>query len=316
MAIVAAGRFALAQPAGRPVRIGLLDIARRDATSENWKYFRTRLQELGYSEARGFVIEERFADGAAERLPALAAELVGLEPALIVANATPETLALMKLTRSIPIIFTAAGDAVATGMVASLARPGGNATGQSSMYTVLSGKWIEMLRELVPGLKRIAFLGSASNQSHLANLRSMQQHARPRGISVRLMEAGSPDEITATFAAMAAENVDAFMVAATGQLLANKQQIVEQAARRRMPAIYARQEFVAAGGLLSLGIDIEQQFRRAAEHVDRVLRGARPAEMPVEQPTKFELVVNMGTARALGIRIPQSILLRADRIIE
>lgn len=306
----------LAQSAHRAVRIGLLDIAREDSTVELWQIFRGRLRELGYVEGKNLVIEARFAQGASERLPALAAQLVGLKPDLIVAYGTPETLAVMKATSIIPIIFTETGDAVATGMVANLARPGGNVTGQSSMYTVISAKWIEMLVELVPGAKQIAFLGLMNNQSIRANFRLMQEAAKPLGVAVRLLEAGSPGAIESAFEVMAAEKFDGFMVAAAAQLLANQQQIVALAARNRLPAIYARDEFIAAGGLLSLGIDRVHKYRRAAEYVDRILQGAKPADLPVEQPTQFELVVNLKTAHALGLRIPPSILLRADRVIQ
>jgi len=306
----------LAQSARRAVRIGLLDIAREDSTVELWQIFRGRLRELGYVEGKNLVIEARFAQGASERLPALAAQLVGLKPDLIVAYGTPETLAVMKATSIIPIVFTETGDAVATGMVANLARPGGNVTGQSSMYTVISAKWIEMLVELVPGAKQIAFLGLTNNQSIRTNFRLMQEAAKPLGVAVRLLEAGSPGAIENAFEVMAAEKLDGFMVAAAAELLANQQQLVALAARNRLPAIYARDEFIAAGGLLSLGIDRVHKYRRAAEYVDRILQGAKPADLPVEQPTQFELVVNLKTAHALGLRIPPSILLRADRVIE
>jgi putative ABC transport system substrate-binding protein len=311
-----ASQVAIAQPFGRAVRLGLLDLAGEDLMVAQWGIFRDRLRELGYVEYRNLVIERRSAGGAPERLPALAAELVGLEPDLIVASGTPETLALMKVTKRIPIVFTTTGDAVATGMVASLARPGGNVTGQSSMYSVISAKWIQLLVELVPAAKRIAFLGPTSNQAIQANFRSMQATARSLGITVQLLDASSPEAIASAFETMAAQKFDGFMVAAVGQLLASRQQIVELAARHRLPAIYAREEFVEAGGLLSFGISVVERFRGAAEVVDRILRGAKPAEMPVEQPTKFELVINLKTARALGLKIPQSILLRADRVIE
>lgn len=311
-----AGQVAIAQPVGRAVRLGLLDLAPEELTAAQWEIFRDRLHELGYVEQKNLVIEKRFAGGAPERLPTLAAELVGLKPDLIVASGTPETLALMKVTKSIPIVFTTTGDAVATGMVASLARPGGNVTGQSSMYSVISAKWIQLLVELVPTAKRIAFLGVTSNQAIQANFRSMQATARPLGITVELLEASSPDAINSTFGTMAAQKFDGFMVAAVGQLLAGRQQIVEHAARQRLPGIYAREEFVEAGGLLSFGISVVDRLRRAAEHADRIIQGAKPGEMPVEQPTKFELVVNLKTARALGLKMPQSLLLRADRVIE
>jgi putative ABC transport system substrate-binding protein len=173
-----------------------------------------------------------------------------------------------------------------------------------------------MLAELNPGTKRIAFLGLTNNQSIGTNIRVMQEAAKPMGIAVRLLKAGSPGAIERAFEVMAAEKFDGFIVAAAAQLLANQQLIIDLAARRRLLAIYSREEYVASGGLLSLGVDREHQYRRAAEYVDRILRGAKPADLPVEQPTKFERVVNLRTARALGLRIPQSILLRADRVIE
>ena len=184
------------------------------------------------------------------------------------------------------------------------------------MYTVISAKWIEMLLELVPSAKQIAFLGITSNKAIKINFQSMQEVARPRGVAVRLLEAGTPGAIKRAFEVMVAEKFDGFMVAAPAQLLANRRQLVELAARHRLPAAYARDEYVAAGGLLSLGIDADHQYRRAAEYVNRILQGAKPADLPVEQPTKFELVVNLKTARALGRKIPQTILVRADRVIE
>lgn len=304
------------QPAGRQVRIAILDDAREGADAVRWHSFRSRLQELGYVEGRNVVIDARFSQGAPERLRALTAELVALSPDVIVVSTTPATRAAMQATSAIPIVFTAVSEPVETGLVASLARPGGNVTGLAIMSAQISAKWIEILTEIAPGARHFAFLGQASNQAVAAVFRSMQETARERNFFVRLMEATDPGAVDRAFELMVAEKFDGFMVASTPVLLPHRQQIVELAARHRLPAVYARNEYVTAGGLLSYAPDGNALFRRAADYVDRILRGAKASNVPVEQPTKFELVVNLKTAKALGISISQSILLRADRVIE
>ena len=308
--------FALGQPAGRRVRIGILSVGNEDTQSEVWPAFRDQLQKSGYVEGKNLVIEARFGRGVPARLHALAAELVALKPDLIVTNGTQETQAAMKATSSIPIVFAGSGDPVKTGLVASLARPGGNVTGQSVMGTQLAPKWLEMLLEIAPGTKQIAYLGQSSNQAIREIYQSLQETGRSRGIAIRLLEASTPDEIARAFELMVREKFDGFVISASQVLLAHRQNIVDLAARHRLPAVYEREGYVAAGGLLSYGNDRVATYRRAADYVHRILQGAKPADLPVEQSASFRTVVNLAAARALGIKIPQSILLRADRVIE
>ena len=304
------------QPAGRQARIAILDDAREGADAARWHSFRSRLQELGYVEGRNLVIEARFSQGAPERLRALTAELIAVSPDVIVVSTTPATRAAMQATSAIPIVFAAVGAPVETGLVAGLARPGGNVTGLTIMSAEISAKWIEILTVIAPGARKFAFLGQASNQAVAAVFRSMQETARERNFFVQLMEATDPGAVDRAFELMVAEKFDGFMVASAPILLPHRQQIVDLAVRHRLPAVYSRDEYVTAGGLLSYAPDGNALFRRAADYVDRILRGAKVANLPVEQPTKFELVVNLKTAKALGISISQSILLRADRVIE
>ncbi len=308
--------FALGQLAGRRVRIAILDDAYEESQAQFWSVFRDQLQKLGYVEGKNLVIEARFAQGVPARLPAPAAELVALKPDLIMTSTTPSTQAAMKATSGIPIVFVAAADPVKSGLVASLARPGGNVTGQSVMSAQMADKWIEMLLEIVPGAKKVGYLGQSSNQAIQEIYQSPQQTGRSRGAEIRLLEAGTPDAISRAFELMVREKFDSFVVATTPVILAHRQKIVDLAARHRLPAVYPREEYVAAGGLLSYGRDIVTGYRRAADFAHRILQGAKPADLPVEQPTSIGAVVNLATARALGIKIPQSILLRADRVIE
>jgi len=228
---------------------------------------------------------------------------------------TPASRAAMRATSSIPIVFIT-GDPLGGGLVSNLARPGANATGQSILSVELSTKWVEILAELVSGTKKIAMLGQASNRSLVAVFKSLQHAAAERGISAHLLEATQPQEIDSAFETMVREGFDAFITASALTLLRHRRQIVELAARYRLPAVYSRDEYVAAGGLLSYAPDRGAAFRGLADQVQRVLEGANPGDLPVEQPTKFDLTINLGTAKALGIEIPASILLRADRVIE
>ena len=307
--------FASGQPAGRLVRIGILSEANEDA--QYWLLpLRDQLKKLGYVEGKNLVIEARFAQGVSARLHAQAAELVALKPDLIVTSGTVATQAAMKATSSIPIVFVGAADPVKSGLVASLARPGGNVTGTSNMTMQLSAKWIEMLLEIAPGAKKIAYLGQSSNQAIRAIYQSLQETARSRGAAIRLLEASTPDEIARAFELMVREKFDGFVVAVSPVLLTHRQSIADLAARHRLPAVYPREEYVAAGGLLSYGGETVAGYRRAADFAHRILQGAKPADLPVEQTASFRTVVNLANARALGIKIPQSILLRADRVIE
>ena len=308
--------FALGQPAARLVRIGILSEGNEDGNVSFGPAFREQLRKLGYVEGKNLVIETRFAQGVPARLPAQAAELVALKPDLIVTTATPSTQAAMKATSSIPILMSGVGDPVKLGLVASLARPGGNVTGISIMSAQVAAKWLEMLLEIAPGAKKIAYLGQSSNQAIREIYQSLQETGRSRGVAIRLLEAGTPDEIARAFELMVREKFDGFVVSGTPVLLAHRQTIVNLAARHRLPAVYGREEYVAAGGLLSHGNDSAERYRRTADYAHRILQGAKAADLPVEQSSGFRTVVNLATARALGIKIPQSILLRADQVIE
>lgn len=314
-AMLAAPRKGAGQPRSKRVRIAIFEDGNQGATEALWRAFRGRLRELGWVEGENVSFVSRFSQGKRDRLPELAAELVALVPDVIAAASTPATRAAMRATSSIPIVFVT-GDPLGGGLVSNLARPGGNATGQSVMSIELSTKWVEILVELVPGTKKIAMLGLASNRSLVAVFRSLQQAAAERGISARLLEATQPQEIDSAFETMAREGFDAFIAASALPVLRHRRQIVELAARYRLPAAYARDEYVAAGGLLSYTPDRVAVYRSMADQVQRVLEGANPGDLPVQQPTKFDLTINLRTAKALGIEIPASILLRADRVIE
>ncbi len=314
-AMLAAPRKGAGQPRGEQVRIAIFEDGNQGATEALWREFRGRLRELGWVEGKNVSFVSRFSQGKRDRLPELAAELVGLAPDVIVAATTPASRAAMRATSSIPIVFIT-GDPLGGGLVTNLARPGGNATGQSIMSAELSAKWLEILAELVPGTKNIAMLGQASNRSLVAVFRSLQQAAEARGISVRLLEATQPQEIDSAFETMAREGFDAFITASALTVLRHRRQIVDLAARYRLPAVYARDEYTTGGGLLSYAPNRVAAFRGLADQVQRVLEGANPGDLPVQQPTKFDLTINLRTAKALGIEIPTSVLLRADRVIE
>ena len=316
VAVLAASPATQAQTQGRRARIATLEDARPGALEGNWRSFRGRLQELGYLEGRDFLVDARSSQEDLARLPTIAAELLSLRPDVIVTTSTPTTRAAMQATSTVPIVFVGIAEPVETGLVASLARPGANVTGQAIVSAELSGKWIELLLELAPKAKKIAYLGQAANQGVMVVYRSMQQATQARSISVRLLEATDSHEIDRAFEVMRNEDFDAFICAAAPVILPYRQKIVELAARQRLPAAYARSEYVAAGGLLSYAPDRSDMFRRTANHVHRVLQGAKPADLPVEQPVKFDLVLNLKTAKAIGIKIPQSVLLGADRVIE
>jgi putative tryptophan/tyrosine transport system substrate-binding protein len=304
---------ARAQQPSRIWRVGYLaPTALDDINQALFVAFRLRLQELGYVEGRNLILDMRRADGDLARLPGLAAELVSLRPDVIVAGATPATAAARKATSSIPIVMLAAGDPVGTGFVKSLARPGGNITGLSYMTPDFTAKSLELLRLIVPGAKRIAVLMSA-NPAHAPLVREAHALAQTSGLQIVPVTATAEADLEQAFEKMGTEKCDALLVLADQR---TTRRIVELAAKIRIPAIYQVSYFVRIGGLLSYGPDTVDMFRQAAVYVDRILKGAAPAELPVEQPTKFELRINLKTAKALGLTIPESILVRADEVIE
>jgi putative ABC transport system substrate-binding protein len=308
-----------AQQAAKIARIGYL-------TSSLGVYphlpeaFRQGLRDLGYVEGRNLVIEYREAEGKADRLPALAAELVALKVDVIVAApGTVATLAAKQATRTIPIVFIAAADAVSDGLVTSLARPGGNVTGLSNLAPELVGKRLELLTQAVPGVSRVAVLrlpGALGERTDKDMLKEAEAAARALGVRLQVVEARGPADIDRAFSDMTRAHAGALTVLPSNMFLREHRRLVDLAAKNRLPAVYSVREYVDAGGLMSYGANLADLFRRAATYVDKILKGAKPADLPVEQPTKFELVINLKTAKALRLTIPQSLLGRADHVVE
>jgi putative tryptophan/tyrosine transport system substrate-binding protein len=307
----------LAAPAqqlpGKTARIGLLFFVSTPFLDEA---FRQGLRELGYVEGQNIVIEYRSAEGKDERLPGLAAELVRLKVDVIVAASPPATEAAKQATSTIPIVFTVSGDPVAEGFVASLARPGGNLTGLATISPELVGKQLEMLKGVAPKVTRVAVLQNPSTGLHPVALRQAEGAARALGVQLQILEARTPSEIDAAFAAMSSRRAGGVLVLRDAMFRAQRTQIAALAAKSRLPAVYGFREQAEAGGLMAYGASVPHMFRRAATYVDKILKGAKPADLPVEQPTKFELVINLKTAKALGLTIPPSLLGQADQVIQ
>ena len=277
--------------------------------------FRQGLRELGYTEGQNVVIEYRSAKGMPQRFPDLAAELVRLNVDVIVAASGGGALAAKNATSTIPIVIETTGDPVASGLVASLARPGGNITGLTALGTELTGKRLELLKEAVPKASRIVVLSTPASTEGGASLKAMEVAAQQLRIELRVQEVRDPGEFEKTFAAITKEHAGAIMVLTGPLLTTHRKQIVEFAAKSRLPAMYGISEFVDAGGLMFYGASLPEMYRRAAAYVDKILKGTRPADLPVEQPTKFELIINLKTAKQIGLTIPQRVLARADRVI-
>jgi putative ABC transport system substrate-binding protein len=274
-----------------------------------------RLRELGWVEGRNLAIEYRWAEGRFERSTQFIGELVGLNVDLIVTHATPNIIAAKKATTDIPIVFAAAGDPVGAGLVASLARPGGNITGLSIQATDLAGKRLELLREVVPGLRRVAALANVGNPLIMLEMQEVQAAARALSLLVDILEIRRAEDITPTIEALKG-HTGALYIPSDPLFNANRIRISTLALAARLPTIYFDRGYIEAGGLISYGPDWSDMFRRTADYVDKILRGAKPGDLPVEQPTKFELVVNLTTAKALGLDVPPTLLARADEVIE
>lgn len=305
--------FAASQPAAAR-RIAILEYGDMATRASSWAAFDGRLRELGYVEGRNLLVERRAAQGVDAQLPALGRELLAARPEVVLVNTTPATQVLMRLTDTVPIVFTSAADPVGTGIVASLARPGGNVTGFSAQLVDINEKRLELLREIIPRAKRFALLGPGSNRGVQAVLKRLQASSRPLGVEVRLVDAGDPGAIERAFERFRSEPVDALLVASV--LAAYNRQIVDLSTKSGIPASYIQKGVLEAGALVVFGPDTDAHYRRAADYAHRILTGTKPADLPVEQPKNFWLGVNLQTARALGLKIPQSILLRADRVIE
>lgn len=274
------------------------------------------MQELGYAEGKSFVIERRYARGATEQLPALAKELVASKPDVIVAPSTSAARAAMRATTSIPIVFIGPADPVASGLVASLARPGGNVTGTSAISTEMSAKWIELLLELAPGAKRLGFLTDTSNPGSVLLFRSTEEQAQALNVTVQLLNGRQRSELEKSFESIVHQRIEGLIVSVTAVLVDHRDQIVQFAARQRLPVLYARRDYMDAGGLVFYGVDLGVIYSRAADYVHRIAQGARPADLPVERPTVIRLVLNRKTARELGLTVPPTVLVRADELIE
>ncbi len=314
---IAAPRAAEAQPAGKAPRVGYLSwFSRSDPWDQRGvEAFRQGLRDLGYLEGHSIAIEYRWAEEKYERLPDLAAELVRLKVDVILAPGIHVTQAAKQATKTIPIIMVAVNDPIATGLVATLARPGGNITGLSLMAPELVGKQLEFLREVVPTVSRVAVLWNPTNPGQAPQLREAEVAARALGVQLQPVEARGPSEIDGAFAAMTRERADALLVLADILLQAQGKRIADLATHNRLAAIYGHLRHVEAGGLIVYGVNVFDLYRRAATYVDKILKGAKPAELPVEQPMKFELVINLKTAKALGITIPPTLLFLADEVI-
>ncbi len=314
-ALLAAPLVAEAQQAAKVARIGYL--ATHPGAPEA---FLQGLRDLGYIEGRNVIIEYRDAAGKPERFPALAAELVALKVDVIVTAAgTPAAMAAKQATRTIPIIFTAAADPVTSGLVASLARPGGNVTGLSNVTLELTSKWLEVLTQAVPLVSRVAVLwepGSMPERTQKDIRREADVAARTLGVRLQVVEVGGPADFDKAFSDMTRERAGGVIVMGSTMIIDERRRLVDLAAKHRLPAVYTWRWFVDAGGLMAYGPNVADIFRRTASYVDKIFKGANPADLPVEQPTKFDLVINLKTAKALGLTIPPALLARADQVIE
>jgi putative ABC transport system substrate-binding protein len=324
--IVALGASALTspfalfgQPQGKVWRIGYLSTLSRQASLDAAgvvEAFLLGLRELGYVEGKNLVIEWRFADGNYERLPSLATELVQLKVEVILGSGTPATSAAQKATTIIPIVMASSNDPIGSGFVKSLARPGGNITGLSNFAGDVSSKYLEMLTSMVPKLSRVAVLLSPSNSGHRVILEGVEMAARRIGVKVLPVEARGPEDIKSAFSRMAGERVGAVIVATDALFNEHRRLIAELAVKHRLPSIAANRIYPEAGGLMSYGQNLAKNYRRAATYVDKIFKGAKPGDLPVEQPMTLELIINRKTAKELGLTIPQSLLISADKVIE
>jgi len=306
---------AQAQQAGKVPRIGFLFYG-APGPSPELEAFRQGLRDLGYIEGQNISLEYRFANGRVGRLPELAAELVRLELDVVVTPGTPASLAAKKATSTIPIVFAGVADAVGTGLVASLARPGGNVTGLTSISAALGGKRLELLKVVAPKASRVAVLYNPADPSNVLVLKELQESSRALGLTLHPLAVRGPGEFEGAFAAMTREHAQALFVAAGVLTTEHRKPLVGLTAKSRIPAMWGERQFVEAGGLMSYAVNFYDEIRRAATYVNKILKGAKPADLPVEQPTTFELVINLKTAKALGLTIPPSLLGRADEVIQ
>ena len=305
---------ASAEPTKRP-RVGFLGAESQTTNGHFLAAFRSGMRELGYAEGQNLVIEERWGEGRNERFPDLVAELVRLKADVIVAVSTPAAVAAKNGTKTVPIVIVA-GDPFALGLVSSLARPGGNVTGVSLVQEQLAGKLLEQLKQVVSNLSHVAVLFNPTNPANVGYAKSLDTAAEELRVKLQLQAVQAPDQIDKAFAAIATAKAQALIVFTDPLTVRYRAQIVDLVAKNRLPAMYGFKEFVEAGGLMAYGVSVPYACRRAALYVDKILKGANPADLPVEQATQLEFVINLKTAKALGLTIPPSLLQRADQVIE
>ena len=313
--LLAAPLAAQAQQAERVYRIGFLFYG-SPGPSPEIDAFRRGLREAGYIEGQSIAIEYRFAEGDVGRLPALAVELARGKPDVMVTPGTPASLAAKQATSTIPVVFAGVADAVGAGLVAGLARPGGNLTGLTGISAELGGKRLELLKQLAPKASRVAVLYNPADRANVLVLKGLQESAPALGLTLQPIEVRKRGEFESAFAAMTRKRAQALFGAAGVLTSEHRRDVVDLAAKRRIPAMWGDREFVEAGGLMSYAVNFYDQIRRAATYVDKILKGAKPGDLPVEQPTQYELVINLKTAKALGLTIPQSLLQRANEVIQ
>ncbi len=315
--LLAAPLAAEGQPPSKTFRIGYLEFGSAAPGTPHVEAFREGLRQLGWVEGQNIAIEVRDAEGKQDRLPELAVGLVNLKVDLIFASATPAALAAKQATTTIPIVIGFVADPVGSGLVPHLAHPRGNITGWTHLAGLeLNAKRLDILREAIPGATHIAALWNPANPIHGPSLKVIEAAARRLKVQLYPMGVQDPDQLEGAFSTMAQERVQALTVPPDGMFLAHQARIIDLAARHRIPAMYGVRELVEAGGLLGYGVNLPEMYRRGAFFVDRILKGAKPGNLPVEQPTKFELIINLKTAKALGLTIPPSLLQRADQVIE
>jgi putative ABC transport system substrate-binding protein len=316
LALLAAPLLADAQPPAKVARIGFLMGGSPSTSAPLIDALRQGLGQLGYVEGRNFTVEARYAEGRSEVLPVLARELVHLKPDAILVAAPQAVRAARQATDTIPIVMAMLADPQEAEFVASLARPGGNLTGVSALAEGYSAKWVELLKEAAPRASRVAVLSNPANPSHAGFRRETQAAAKLLKATLLFREVRDPNELEGAFAAMAKDRANALLVFPDAVAFVHRARILEFAAKHRLPAMYPYREFVEAGGLMAYGSSLGDLFQRAATYVDKILKGAKPGDLPVEQSARFELAINLKTAKALGITFPQSILIRADQVIQ
>lgn len=313
--LLASPGVAYAQPAGKVPRVGYLFYG-SPGPSREIDAFRQGLRELGYIEGQSIAVEYRFASGQIERYPGLTAELVRLKVDVIVASATPQALAAKQATSSIPIVFVLVADAVGAGLITNFARPGGNITGLTSSSAELGGKRLELLKQMVPKASRVAVLYNPTDRSNVLILEQLQESAPTLGLIMQPLKVREAREFEGAFVAMTRERAHAMFGTPGALTFEHRKVLVDLAAKHRIPAMWGHRSFVDAGGLMSYAVNLYDQNRQAAVFVDKILKGAKPGDLPVEQPTKFELIINLRPAKALGLTIPPSLVVGADQVIE